>query len=449
MATAVVMPKLGNSVESSIIVGWKKQVGDTVKEGDALCEVETDKTTVDVESPASGVLLAQFFKTGDDVPVMVNIAAIGQSGENVDHLRPGGAVAAEAPVVAVAAVPLASPVSETVSAAVGSAAIIGISPRARNLAERKTLNLEGINGSGPGGRIIERDVLAALERQPKLTPVAKSMVEAGEFVAPAQGSGPGGRVTKKDLIPTSAPAESPALAVAPASAGEVETLPLKGVRKVIAGRMLNSLQTTAQLTMNAFADARDLQAYRARLKASDESLGLRKVTINDLVMYAVARTLPQFRDINGWLKDETIYRYADVHLGFAVDTPRGLMVPVIRNANHLNLKQLSAEAARLAAACQEGKIKLDELDGGTFTVSNLGAFGVETFTPVLNPPQVAILGVGNIHLKAVELDEQLEFIPSIGLSLTVDHQIVDGAPGARFLQALARNIAQFELLLAV
>jgi pyruvate dehydrogenase E2 component (dihydrolipoamide acetyltransferase) len=219
------------------------------------------------------------------------------------------------------------------------------------------------------------------------------------------------------------------------------------VRKVIAERMLQSLQTTAQLTIHASADARVLQALRRRFKESPEAMGLRGITINDLVLFAVARTLPAHPALNALFNGTEIHQYRSVHLGVAVDTPRGLMVPVIRAAETLSLRQLSTEARRLAAACLENKITPDELTGGTFTVTNLGAFGVESFTPVLNPPQVAILGVCTIQPKAVEMDGEVQFIPHIGLSLTINHQVVDGAPAARFLQALGQAIAAIDLLL--
>ena len=228
----------------------------------------------------------------------------------------------------------------------------------------------------------------------------------------------------------------------------MEIIPVKGVRKVIADRMLQSLQTTAQLTLHASADARALQALRARLKASPEAMGLRGVTINDLVLLAVARTLPQFPSLNALFTGDAIHQHKHVQLGVAVDTPRGLMVPVVRSADTLSLRQLSTEAKRLANACLNGKVLPDEINGGTFTVTNLGAFGVEMFTPVLNPPQVAILGVCNIQPKPVEVDGEVRFVPHIGLSLTINHQVVDGAPAARFLQALGQAIAAIDLVLA-
>jgi pyruvate dehydrogenase E2 component (dihydrolipoamide acetyltransferase) len=235
----------------------------------------------------------------------------------------------------------------------------------------------------------------------------------------------------------------------PLAEEEVEVFPLKGTRKVIATRMLESLQTTAQLTLNASADARALLAYRQRLKGSAEGLGLQKVTINDLILFAVSRVLLQHLDLNTLFAENTISRYKNVHLGFAVDTPRGLLVPVIRQAQALSLKQISETSKRLATACLEGAISPDDLKGGTFTVSNMGNFGIESFTPLLNPPQVAILGVGNINLKPVEVEGEVQFIPHLGLSLTINHQVVDGAPGARFLQTLSLGLAQIELLLAV
>lgn len=434
MAIAVPLPKLGNTVESSILVRWLKQVGEAVSVGDALCEVETDKATLEVESPVGGVLLAQLYQTGDEVPVMVPLAIVGAVGEDYASLLPK--ISAFAPADAVPA--RAQQASTASQDGPDPTQRPAISPRARALAKRNNISITDLNGSGPRGRIIERDVQSALKVAGNLTPLARAMVETGDFSAPERGTGAGGRITKKDLIPS-----------APTVKDDVQTEPLKGVRKLIAARMLESLQTTAQLTLNASADARALRAYRSRLKASDPALGLQAVTINDLVMFAVSRTLVQFPHLNSLLVDDVIHRYGAVHLGMAVDTERGLIVPVIRHAQRLGLKALADEAHRLADACLSGHIKPDELTGGTFTVTNLGHLGIESFTPILNPPQVAILGVGAISLKPIEADETVTFIPSLSLSLTVNHQVVDGAPAARFLQMLSRNLAQIELLLGL
>lgn len=447
MATAVVMPKAGNTVESCIIVDWTKSVGEQVSEGDILCEIETDKATMEVESPVSGTLLARFFEAGDEVPVLVNIAAVGEPGEAVDDLRPEGATAETTPAEpAPAPEPapeVAAPAGQAPRPADGAA---GLSPRARNLARQKGVEVAGLAGSGPGGRIIERDVQAALQKQPVMTPLARSMLAQGGYTAPSRGSGSGGRILAEDLQPA-APQVQPQ--AAPAAEEEVRVIPVKGVRKVIAERMLQSLLTTAQLTLNGSADARALQAYRARLKASSEELGLQNVTINDLVLFAVSRTLTRYPELNALYQDNSIHQYRAVHLAFAVDTPRGLMVPVIRQAHKLSLRQIAGEARRLATACLEGGVTPDELSGGTFTVTNLGSFGVESFTPVLNPPQVGILGISNINLKPVEVNGEVKFVPHLGLSLTINHQVVDGAPAARFLQALSQGLAQLDLLLAL
>lgn len=451
MATAVVMPKQGQSVESCLIVGWKKGVGEQVAAGEILAEVETDKALVEVESPVSGTVLALFFEAGDDVPVLTHIAAIGQPGEDISSLRPAGAkdksfAAEPAPTgVEISGQPK---VSEA-AAAKAVETVVGISPRAKNLAKQEGLDLVSLAGSGPAGRIIERDVQAALAQKPAMTPLAKTMVAQGGFHVPAHGSGVRGRIMAEDLQAAATQPEVPAPVVTAAVEDEVRTIPVKGIRKVIATRMLNSLQTTAQLTLNASADAGALLAYRKRLKESAEMLGLRQVTINDLLLLAVSRTLPQFPDLNATFNDDVISQYNNVQLGLAVDTPRGLMVPVIRRANTLSLKEIAQEAKRLAAACLDSTISADEMNGGTFTVTNLGSFGIESFTPVLNVPQVAILGVGNINLKPVERDGEVQFIPHLGLSLTINHQVVDGAPAARFLQAVAQGLAQIELLLAL
>ena len=456
MATPVIIPQLGNTVESCIIVEWKRSPGQPIEAGDPICDIETDKAVMEVESPASGTVLAHFFSEGEDVPVLTTIAAIGEPGEDFAHLRPdadGGPVATgEEGVAGGEGLGARGEATRPMEEIRDEGAFAGVSPRARKLADRSQLDLTGLVGTGPGGRIIERDVRAALETTPRMSPVAQAMAAAGEYVAPTVGTGPRGRVMSRDLVPKTSPAvEPPAGPVPPPTISEedVERTPLKGARKVIAQRMLSSLQTTAQLTLQRTADARALLAYRQQLKGSSEPLGLQRVSINDLILYAVSRILPQFPDLNAHFSDDSILRFKNVHLGVAVDTPRGLLVPVVRNAHRLSLRQLSEEARRLAEACQNRRITPDELTGGTFTVTNLGALGIESFTPVLNPPEVAILGVGNVNLKPVETEGQVQFHPHIGLSLTINHQVVDGAPAARFLQALADGLAQFDLLLAL
>jgi len=230
--------------------------------------------------------------------------------------------------------------------------------------------------------------------------------------------------------------------------GNATEIPVKGVRKVVSSRMLASLQNTAQLTLNASADARSILSYRKKCKAAPEEAGVGGINITDAVLYATVKTLTEFPEFNAHWMGDKIVQFENVHLGLAVDTPRGLTVPVIRYANLMSLKQLSAEAKRVAKACVEGTIEPDELTGGTFTVTNIGSMGVESFTPVLNAPEVGILGVCATQLKPVMNDGEVEFVPHTGLSLTIDHSAVDGAPGARFLAALGEKIRVFELTLA-
>ena len=415
MAESVVMPKLGNTVESAILLAWHAQIGDSVRVGDLLCEIETDKATLEVESSATGTLLAQLVAVGEEAPVLASIAIVGEAGESIEALLP----AQQPPSVPPSAWGEANRAERQ-----------RISPRARNLALRKQLDTRGIRGTGPQGRVIERDIEAALSARPSLTPVAQNMLDSGDYQL---GNASGGRVTKADLVPAT-------------PARDVTEIPLRGTRKLIAQRMLHSLQSTAQLTLHASADATALRAFRARLKASDEALCLREIGINDLLLFAVARTLPQHLDLNAHFENETIFQHDAVHLAQAVDTERGLIVPVIRDADALSLRDLAAQARQLADACRSGKIQPDLLQGGTFTISNLGSYGIESFTPILNPPQVALLGVGSIQLKPVERAGDVAFIPHIGLSLTINHQVVDGAPAARFLAALGKTIADIDLL---
>jgi pyruvate dehydrogenase E2 component (dihydrolipoamide acetyltransferase) len=321
------------------------------------------------------------------------------------------------------------------------------------LAFAKGLDVSGLAGTGPGGRIIERDVQQALGSSEPLSPAAIDELRSSGKRAPAVGSGIGGRVLAEDL--SQAPTEEvPTASTGAVTGGEFPgpstQVPVKGVRKRIADRMHQSLASTAQLTLNASADATQLMAYRKRLKAARGELEVGTITINDLVLFAVAKTLPRFPSLNAHYDGETITEFEHVHLGFAVDTDRGLMVPVIRNAHALTLKQVSTEANRLAADCVRGNVNPDDLQGGTFTVTNLGPYGVESFTPVLNTPQVGILGVCAVQPKPVRNRQtgEVEFRDHIGLSLTIDHQVVDGAPAARFVKDFSTMLASFDVVLA-
>jgi pyruvate dehydrogenase E2 component (dihydrolipoamide acetyltransferase) len=439
------MPRQGNTVESCVIQEWKVKEGDTVNAGTSVCVVETDKATFDVPAGADGTILKLLHPGGDDVPVLQPIAVIGTPGEDWsaaletgfrEDQRKGTGMQKNTQTVD-------SP-SPNIHAAMppGDAnAASAVSPRARKLAAKEGI-LPAMPGSGPGGRIIEQDIAAALANRSPMTAAAKAIAVAG-LTAPRAGTGLGGRITAADMVF--------------AGMGSASTIQDKGtethitgVRKLIAGRMLASLLESAQFTLNAGASAVRLQELRRILKANNDQ-ELSKITINDLILYTVSRVLPSYPYMNAHKIGEVIKTYEGVHLGMAVDTDRGLMVPVIRNAGTLSLRQIAAEAKRLAAACQSGSIMPDELSGSTFSVSNLGSFGVASFTPVLNIPEVAILGICGIKLKPVEdISGECAFAyePHIGFSLTINHQVVDGAPAARFLKALCQAVADIELTLA-
>ena len=444
MATIVVMPQLGNSVESCIIVEWMIAEGDSVAVDQTLASIETDKSTMEVPSTAEGTVLKLLWEEGDEVPVKDPLIIVGEPGEDISGLVPGddAAPVEDAPEKATAAPEQAAPAFAT-ERATGA-----VSPRARALAASAGLDASTITeGSGPHGRVIERDVAAAIAAGPVLTSAARAAgVEATE------GTGIGGRVSVADAgrVAQAAEASAPAAALAaPAGAeypGASTSAPLKGVRKVVAKRMMESLTSTAQLTLNTTANAAGILAMRKKVKNADGSLGLNKITLNDLVCFAVSRTLPKYPVFNAHLEDGVLTEFEQVHLGFACDTPRGLFVPVIRSAQALGLKAFSDEAKRLASSAIDGTIAPDFLSGGTFTVSNIGSFGIETFTPVINLPQTAILGVGAITPRpVVAADGSIGVEQRLNLSLTIDHQVIDGADGARFLRDLVAAIENIDV----
>ena len=277
--------------------------------------------------------------------------------------------------------------------------------------------------TGPDGRIIERDI--------------QTMLDKGITGAPK---------AEEAAAPAAEAKAAPAPAAAPAPEAEYEDVKLSNVRKVIARSMHDSLANSAQLTLNTSFDATSIQRYRAGIKANAEAMGLANITLND---YAAAKTLVDFKDLNAHFLDDKIRLFKDVHMGIAVDTPRGLLVPTVFNANKLSLNALAKESKAVINEAKEGHISPDKLSGASFTVTNLGSFGIEYFTPVINPPQVAILGVCGIQTRVrAGKDGSVETYPAMTLSLTIDHRAVDGAPGAKFLKALAANLEHFEQLLA-
>ena len=428
MATAVIMPRQGQSVESCIIGEWFKKVGDPVQEGDILFSYETDKSSFEEPAKQAGTLLAIFYGADDDVPCLTTVAVIGEPGESYAEFAPDQAAgteeapAAEAPAVEA---PAAAPaVAAAPAAQAEGTALRGVSPRARNAAERLHVDPAQAQPTGPNGRVIERDI--------------KALAQAGRT-----GTGLGGRVTAADQA--AAPA-APAAAVQAANT-EYQDVKLPNIRKVIAKSMFQSLSTMAQLTHTTSFDATCVMNFRKGLKAAPEQLQVPNITLNDIILFAASRVLPKHPDLNAHFLEDKIRYFQHVNLGIAVDTPRGLMVPTLMRAEEKSLKEISAEAKALAAACQDGSINPDLLQGASFTVSNLGTLGIEHFTPVINPPQTGILGVDCIVERVRRVDGQITVYPAMGLSLTYDHRALDGAPASRFLQDMVMALENFQALL--
>lgn len=446
MATPIILPRQGQSVESCIITKWHKQVGDAVAEGDLLFTYETDKATFDEESKVSGTFLGAFFEEGDDVSVLLNVCVVGNPGEDISAFAPAGTEAAAAP-----AEPMPSATESTVSPAPSAPAPSApnndafASPRARMSADKLGVDLRFAAPTGPNGRVIERDVFALQSSGHYATSAALPGLRQGELGG--TGSGIGGRITTYDAT-TGSPA--PIIPSVSMDVDAYEDVKLTNIRKAIAKNMLSSLQNGAQLTHHITFDATEILALRKNLKQNRENMGLPNITLNDIVLFAVSRTLKSYPDLNAhYLEKEGVIRhFSSVNLGIAVDTERGLIVPTLRGADRLSLSEISTQGKELAKLAQSGSITPDLTGGATFTISNLGAFGVEMFTPVINPPQTGILGICGMTQRIREASGVITAYPAMGLSLTYDHRALDGAPASRFLKDLVTNLENFTLLLS-
>jgi pyruvate dehydrogenase E2 component (dihydrolipoamide acetyltransferase) len=446
MALVVILPKQGQSVESCIITEIKKKKGDTVKKGEILFSYETDKASFEEESPADGVVLECFYNDGDEVPVLLDMMVIGQPGDDYAALLQGGSPAAtesqeprtkNQDAEPAKAVETNQPINQSANQPINQSTFI--SPRAKNLAEKEALNASELAGSGPKGRVIEKDVLTALESRPKLTPLAKKIASEEGIQPQGTGSGLAGTAKSTDLA-------APVNAV---YGVDYEDKKLSNMRKLIAKAMHSSLQNSAQLTHHLGADARNIQNLRKKAKKAFEAGTLSaNLTINDFVCFAVVKALKKFPNANSHFLGESMRLFNKVHLGLAVDTERGLMVPAVRNADDLSIIGLANQLKEVANSCKKGAISPELLssEAATFTVSNLGAYGVEMFTPVINLPQAAILGVNTIVPRPKDLgDGVYGFVPYIGLSLTYDHRALDGGEATRFLKQIAIEIETLEL----
>jgi len=441
MAVPVIMPRQGQSVETCIITRWFKKKGERVEAGDLLFSYETDKAAFDEESPVSGNLLENFFEEGDEVPVLCNVCVIGKEGENSEEFRPEGTGATEQPLAKKKehvsfAERVTEPETSLPEQSTGNTGKQSISPRAGKKVKELGLTIPTLKGTGPDGRIIERDVIRAAEIQPHITPLARKKMEMDQLSYNPANFSRRDRVTAKDLVHT--------------GTGEYEEIRLSRVRKIVANGMFRSLSQSAQLTHHLGADARRILNLRSKIKEWSAKGKAVNITLNDMVCYATVKALKVHPEANAHFREDFIRQFHPVHLGFAVDTERGLMVPVLKNAQDFSLPEFSVELKRLAEQCRTGKIDPDLLspEAATFTITNLGIYGVEMFTPILNLPQAGILGVNTIVHRPTDIGNGvIAFVPYIGLSLTYDHRALDGAPASRFLKTIKEEIEHFDPVL--
>jgi len=449
MAVEVFIPKLGQTVEEVVIVKWLVKDGDRVEQGQEILEVETDKAVFPIEAMGKGTIHLGPYSIGDTVPVLQVVANIGKKYDRFEEASVESAEAAgeEAPKTQPKPKLYGStaPTSPSPSDTPGK---IFVSPRARRLAANSNLDLDRITPTGYGGvRIVERDVAALLETAPKATPVARNMAAAEHLdLQQVTGTGALGKVTKSDVLRHLAdPYETGTSSIPIIDLPDMpvrERVPLTGIRGKIAQRMSMSAQTTSRVTLFMEADATELVVMRNRLKerAADEwgfSPGY-----NDFLALIAARALREYPYMNARFTPEAIELLAPVNIGMAVDTERGLVVPVIRNADQKSLREFGEEFRSLVEQARSGRISPDHLSGGTFTITNLGIYDVTAFTPVINLPEAAILGVGAIVQRPAAYQDEIALRYITELSLVFDHRIVDGAPAARFLQFIKDMIEE-------
>ena len=451
MAVDVLMPPLSQTLDTMVLVEWLKRAGEPVAKGEPLFLVESDKATLEVESPASGIVGALLVAAGAEVPINARIAVIVQPGE---ALVPSAGAAPAAPA------PAPAPESTAPQLPAARANRTFASPRARRLAGELGVELAGITATGPDGLIVERDVRAAQERQPpavrvKVSPVAARVAAAHHLDAAALAAQEGGRVRRADVEQAVGQSAEQAveraepLSPAPAELSGAQSdilagIPLDAVRRAIADRLHAAHLAAVPVTLMREVDATRLLAVRAEVLAAlpAPAAGEPRPTLTDFLALIAARALLRHPEVNGTFDGERLRLGAAVHMALAVDTERGLLAPVIRDCDRLGLLEIAAARGRLAAAARAGRLDAGAASGGTFTLTNLGPLKVDAFTPVINPPQIAILGVGRTRAVPAVVGGQIEVRQAMVLSLTFDHRVLDGAPAARFLAGVAQLVEQ-------
>lgn len=452
MAQEVLMPKLGLTMTEGTIEEWKYKEGDSVKKGDILFSVATDKLTNDVEAEADGVLLKILLPEGETAPCKAVIAYIGEAGEVIAE---GGAsaesTAAQAPASSAAAVPAKAP-----AATRDPGTPVLASPAAKKLAKEKGVDLALVAGTGPKGRITLEDVEAYLTApkanepaaEVKTSPLAAKLAEElGVDVSKIQTDG---RVMKADVLAaagvcTAAPTAEAAPAI---SAGDNDEPPVKvnPLRRSIAANMANSWHTSPRVTYTFAVDVTAMKALRAKLKDSLKEQGI-KLTYNHILMKVVAKALMEFPDVNASFADNMLTRHKHVNMGLAVAKGDGLIVPNVKNADSKSLAEIAKETEALIEATRSGKIDMKDMTGGTFTISSLGPYGVRSFSPIINQPELAILGVCDIVDTPIVCNGEIVIRPMMNLCLTADHRVVDGVMASKFMKRVVELLENLYLLL--
>nr|WP_321467828.1 2-oxo acid dehydrogenase subunit E2 [uncultured Desulfobulbus sp.] len=447
MATDILMPKWGLTMKEGKLSKWLKNEGESVKAGEPIFEVETDKITNTVEAAGDGVLFKILVGAGETVAVKTVVGVLAAAGETPEVQAAGGETA---PVKS----ETASTQTETPKKAKTQGFVLA-SPIARRLAKEKDIDLGDVTGTGPGGRVTEKDVLAytpapdeydAYNAAPSAMDFArKNGIDLSEIT----GSGEGGKILKVDILRAMQPASAKAKASSSDSV-KPEIIPFSGMRKIIADNMMASLHNMAQLTVFVECDVTEMTAFRDRVRAKyAKKSDIPRVSYNDIIALAVSRTLMKFPYMNSWLTDEGIVRHKTVNLGIAVALDNGLVVPHVKGAEKKSLTELAVEIREVAEKARKGGLTMDELQGGTFTITNVSMLGVDGFTPIINPPEVGILGVGRaVKRPAIGPDGNIEPRTMMTLSLTFDHRVADGAPAMTFLRALADCLEDPAMILA-
>lgn len=422
MATVIIMPRLGLNEDENMLGEWFVSEGDVVQKGDPLFSIETDKSSMNIYAEEPGTVLKRLYKEYDIIPVMTPVCITGEPGEDISDIKPQAATQTEAPTAQTHTEPRQS-VSEAQTEKIGTPAAVHasdepqavFSPRAKALAQANGITIADVTASGAENRVLEEDVINAIKTQHE--PVAQA------------------------AAPTPAPAPATGRPTQPMAVSG-KPVRISNVRRVIAKNMMSSLLGTAQTTTQMRYNASKVQAYRAWLKASPGPE--KNITLNDMVMFAAIKALEQYPAMNAHMvsDDEMVY-FDHVNIACAVSTEKGLLVPTVKNAQSLDLLSLSTSLKTLVGKCRDGTIAPDEMSDATFTVSNVGSYGVTYFTPILNPPQVGILGVGTIDYAVRMTDEGMLYYPAGYLSLTYDHRAIDGAPAAEFLRAVCQNLEDF------